>query len=130
MKICFTSDLHHGFDNNTYRIHEKFFAKMAFEDFDVLILAGDLCSHQQRNLESLFAMIRKHLPETCILAVILWAGSLFQWDLLKEENKLPRIYIHGHTHIECDEIIDGVRVLMCGSDYNRPQYKIIEVNKL
>ena len=234
MKICVSSDLHHGFDNNTYRIHQKFFTKMAFEEFDVLILAGDLCSHQQRNLGSLFRMIREHLPDKKILAVRgnhdlwnreakmtlsrkimnwkeecnthsivdlnsitvevegikiygwhnwygtprhrrgtndeyhltieeeqlvhsadmfgfqaiplitdvlvsympivsdgptydLWAGSIFQWAWLKDKGLLPRLYIHGHTHKERDEIRDGARVVMCGSDYNQPKYKIIEI---
>lgn len=75
MKLCYTSDLHHGMDNNTYRIHEKFFAEMRKEQFDLLVLAGDIGSHQQRNIESAFKMIR----------------------------------------------------IMCGSHYNKPKYKIIEV---
>jgi predicted phosphodiesterase len=33
----------------------------------------------------------------------------------------------GHSHLYMDEMIDGCRVMNCGSDYESPKYKIFEV---
>lgn len=50
-------------------------------------------------------------------AVALWQGF---------ETK-PEVYIHGHTHKDRDEVIDGCRVLTCGGDYNKPRLKVIDL---
>jgi predicted phosphodiesterase len=33
----------------------------------------------------------------------------------------------GHSHKECDFVHNGCRVLNCGSDYNKPKYKLFEI---
>lgn len=42
-------------------------------------------------------------------------------------EKKPQVYIHGHTHKDRDEVVDGCRVLTCGGDYNKPRLKIIDI---
>ncbi len=65
-------------------------------------------------------------------------GSLFKKidfkSLVKsgKENKADLI-LHGHDHIEHDEIIDGIRVVNPGSithprSGNKPSYAILEIN--
>lgn len=68
-----------------------------------------------------------HMPIVPNAQYKLWNGIEHQWEVLKEHNMQPRVYLHGHTHQERDTVIDGVRVVMCGSDYDRPAYKIVEV---
>ncbi len=68
-----------------------------------------------------------HMPIVPNAQYKLWNGIEHQWEALKEYNMQPRVYLHGHTHQERDTVIDGVRVVMCGSDYDRPAYKIVEV---
>lgn len=57
----------------------------------------------------------------------LWGGILHQWEALKENNMLPRVYLYGHTHQFDDTVRDGVRCCMTGSDYDRPEYMIVEI---
>lgn len=71
LRIAYTSDLHRGFSNNTDRIQDKYFSRWVLENGqpDVLILAGDLASHDPKHqIPGLFKMLRRHF--TCpILAV-------------------------------------------------------------
>jgi len=235
MKILLLSDVHRGISNNTHKIHDKFLEEVSRQELDIVVIAGDICSGKQDNLESFFkhyrlhiqkptyavrgnheyfnvgrkqqlgikidnwnAMCAKyniisldgqmvevdgvkmygwhnwygtgrhlrgtndeyhleieedlrlykddmdsfwryidagvkadvlinHMPIVPNAQYKLWNGIEHQWEVLKEQNMQPRVYLHGHTHQERDIIIDGVRVVMCGSDYDRPEYKIVEV---
>lgn len=77
MKIALTTDLHRGFDHNTYKMHDKMFLKLAEEDFDVLVISGDLISSQQKQMESMFKCLRRHFPDIVILVVY---GNHDYWD--------------------------------------------------
>jgi len=236
MKILLTSDVHRGMTQKTHEKHEKFLKEVSLQDVDIVVIAGDICSGKQDNLESFFKAYRTHIPTKPTYAVRgnheyfnigrkqqlgikianwndvcakynivsldgqmvevngikmygwhnwygtarhlrgtndeyhleieedlrlykddmdsfwryidagvkadvlinhmpivpnaqykLWNGIEHQWEALKEQNMQPRVYLHGHTHQERDIVIDGVRVVMCGSDYDKPAYKIVEV---
>lgn len=240
MKIAITSDLHRGFSEKTHMRHDKFFKKLSQEDFDILIIAGDLGTNKQKQIEKLFAHLRKYITKPVYVVrgnhdywsykesfpyeqkekyfkficlennIIHLNGNnihlingikLYGWDnwyqfdryhreslgsndvhyITSEEehhrdvtcqqgfqqliesqikvdilvthmpinvseykysthggreayfNKLymlniePRIYIHGHTHENRDEIVQNTRIIVSGSDYDKPQYKIVEI---
>lgn len=92
VKLVKTSDVHEGHTNNTIKIHEKFFAKLAEEYAkpdgpDALILAGDLVSHKQKSLKVLFRLLRNALPHIPVIACF---GNHDWWD----EGK----YVGGKGH--------------------------------
>lgn len=98
VRFALTSDLHFGFTAKTILKHEKFFAKLALEKFSALLLAGDLISHQQTQLNSLFRVIRKHLPEAPIYACL---GNHCHWDqkhYLKGRPDYKQLKI-GHKNV-------------------------------
>lgn len=236
MKVLLMSDLHRELTHNTHLIHDKFLKEVSEQDFDICVIAGDICSTRQTELGSFFAHYRKHLPtketyvvpgnhdfwndnghlplrikkehwtyechdnqiidlngrmiETHGVKIYGWhnwygtsrflrgtndeyhlsveedlllykedmdsfwkyvddkvvadilvnhipiisdpvynrmGGIIQQWDTIKENNMLPKVYLHGHTHVGRDTVVDGVRVVMCGSDYDKPKYVILEV---
>lgn len=47
MKIFKTSDTHRGFSQSTVKIHKNWAENIAKEEFDVLVLAGDMASHRK-----------------------------------------------------------------------------------
>lgn len=70
MKICLTSDTHIGLTKpETLR---KMFKKMATEEFDVLIHAGDYCGglYGGKSVKTTVKMIRKEMPDVPFLSVI------------------------------------------------------------
>ncbi len=77
MKIAVTTDLHRGYDHNTYKTHDKMFAKLVEEDFDVLVITGDLISSQQKQMESVFKFLRRWIPKKKIFIVY---GNHDYWD--------------------------------------------------
>lgn len=235
MKILLLSDLHRGITQKTHKIHDKFLANIAQLEYDIVVIAGDICSGKQDNLESFFKAYRLHISKPTyavrgnheyfnigrkqqlgikidnwnkmcqkynitsldgqmvevdgvkmygwhnwygtsrhtrgtndeyhleieedlrlykndmdsfwryidagVKADVLithmpifsrsgqdlWGGILHQWEALKENNMLPRLYLYGHTHQFDDTVRDGVRCCMNGSNYDRPEYMIIEV---
>lgn len=58
MKIAITSDTHRGFSQKTHEIHDEFGKRLAMEDYDVLILAGDIASHKQDQFEAALKFYR------------------------------------------------------------------------
>lgn len=52
-------------------------------------------------------------------------GSTADYEALVEAG--VDVLCYGHTHREFNEVFGCVRVLNCGSDYNKPAYKIYEV---
>lgn len=45
-------------------------------------------------------------------------------DMIKDKFD---VFCCGHNHQYRDDIEDGCRILNCGSDYNKPQFKLFEV---
>jgi len=82
IRLAKTSDVHAGHTAKTVRIHERFFGEMAEEwakagGPDALILAGDLVSHKQASLRTLFRTIRQAMP---LIPVIVCFGNHDWWD--------------------------------------------------
>jgi len=69
MKILYTSDLHYGFNDKTRDILIEFFKKVKDESPDIIILAGDIISHEQRQFPKILKLIRESNPDIPILAV-------------------------------------------------------------
>lgn len=70
-KIAHFSDLHTGYDNNTYKIQNKFFSSMKEElsNCDAFIIAGDLSSHSTHQKKTLFRTLRENHPDMAIFYV-------------------------------------------------------------
>ena len=69
VKILLLNDTHKGMTNNTDKIHQKFFNKIAKEEFDVIIHAGDMASNKQKHVLRTFEQMREVAGERPILAV-------------------------------------------------------------
>jgi predicted phosphodiesterase len=70
MKIIYTSDIHAGHSSKiSYNIIHDFITDINEENPDILIIAGDLISHSQIQLEKLFKIIRSIIPSNPILIV-------------------------------------------------------------
>jgi predicted phosphodiesterase len=86
MKLVLTSDLHYGFDDETHHILGLFFRKVKKDDADGLIIAGDLISSHQNELEPLCQLIRDHLD----IPVYVVFGNHDYW----EQDYKPRTDLH------------------------------------
>ena len=92
MKILLTSDTHRGFSRNTSRIHEKWAKTIEAIDFDVMILAGDLATAKQRQLEQALKFFRNVAGAKPIAAVL---GNHDFWDISK-----PDLVYQHEQHIQ------------------------------
>jgi len=69
-KIILTSDIHYEcLGHSTRKVLEKFFIKIKKENPDILILAGDIISHKQKQFKRALKLIRLNLPNIPILLV-------------------------------------------------------------
>jgi DNA repair exonuclease SbcCD nuclease subunit len=122
MKHILTSDLHSNFSKNTPRILEKFFNEMnkdiKEQDIKALIIAGDLASSKQKDLTTLFKIIRKRID----IPVIICRGNHDFWDQDNKsidytkmiENQSNLFTKYNIKHIDEKLVIDDV--LICGFD--------------
>lgn len=110
MKFCLTSDLHAGFSKKTVRIHEKYFAKHAeaINDCAALLLAGDLISHNQHALETLFRTIRENIS----IPVVACFGNHDFWD--RNHHPCPRSYDKLVSHRETIAYLYDVKLVSAG----------------
>lgn len=118
MKIALTSDLHRAFNENTWEILDAFFEELAREEWDVLILAGDLGSHRFDHFKDLLKQVNHHIVGRPVLAVRgnhdLWnrAYSMSLWaDENNEITKLFRLLRHGSEYFKkhnIDHLEEGI----------------------
>ncbi len=47
--------------------------------------------------------------------------------MLKPAQEVFDYILYGHTHVEEDSTVNNCRSLNCGSDYDKPRYKIIDI---
>lgn len=84
MKLILTSDLHYGFDQNTQKIHERFFECMghAIQEHGAraLILAGDSISHKQGQWPKFLELVREHVK----IPIGIVRGNHCLWDREEE----------------------------------------------
>jgi len=69
MKLLLLNDTHKGMSNNTDKIHKKFFQKIAEEEFDVIVHAGDMASNKQKHVKRTFEQMREVAGTRPVLAV-------------------------------------------------------------
>jgi len=78
-RIALTSDLHYdcntGFSGQIEtgvlkRILESMFNDLKKENFDIIVLAGDIISHTQHQWKPILKLIREYFPDDTILAVM------------------------------------------------------------
>ncbi len=79
MRIALTSDLHAGFTEKTGSIHEIFFNKLNEEDWDILIIAGDLGSTKIAHVKSISKRIQRLINKP----VLVVRGNHDLWDKSK-----------------------------------------------
>ncbi len=77
MKILETSDNHHFFSWDTEYILEKFWAKVAKENPELIIIAGDEVSSSTTQLKPYFKLVRGFVPNTPIA----WVSGNHNWWL-------------------------------------------------
>lgn len=94
MKIALTSDIHYGFNGKTDRIFKKFVKELALnKDIELLIVAGDLASSKQRNLETAFDILRNAITIPIVFVRgnhDFWAG--FDKKIDVQFTSLKQIY--------------------------------------
>ena len=90
MDIVVTSDLHYGYDKNTDQIIRSFFNNI--KPFEYLLIAGDIISHSQYQMQVLFSIIRDYHANAKIAIV---RGNHDFWHSSKrastDENKFNSI---------------------------------------
>lgn len=63
MKILHLSDIHMNHSHNTAKIWRKFFIKkLKDEDFDIIVVAGDIASVKQKDINTFFSLLRTYFP--------------------------------------------------------------------
>jgi predicted phosphodiesterase len=91
MKILLLSDIHMNFTNKTYIIWRKFFQKkLKKQEFDCIVVAGDICSSKQRELDVFFSLLRSFCPDKEILWV---RGNHDYWD---KDSWVGKKSLDGH----------------------------------
>ncbi len=129
------SDLHTGYDQNTWKIQTKFWDanKELINTLDALVLAGDLASHSHHQRDTLFRELRLRFPDLPILVVYgnhdFWSQSTgkdrypgYPEIVAKQEKSLAKYNVH-HFSSGSVEIRSGISVKFWGLDgwYNRVQ---------
>jgi len=82
MKIALTSDLHYGYFGNTSNKIARFVKKLAAEEVDLLIIAGDIATVSQHQFKRCMEEIRAGL--TC--EIIYVRGNHDFWDRVHKKD--------------------------------------------
>lgn len=101
MKVLLWSDIHMGYSKKTYKIYDKFITNhLLKEDFDIILLGGDLISSKQKSLISLFKLLRKHFP----IKRICWVrGNHDFWNHGRNRKTLTyKLMMEYHKKISMD----------------------------
>lgn len=117
-RLCVTSDLHYGFTIDTRPILWEFFEEIRDENppVDVLIIAGDIISHQQKQWAKAWRMIRSIIPNLTVLIVRgnhdYWDDKLNNWTyhrIMFDQRKVMQE--HGIIYLEeCPFLGDDITV--------------------
>ena len=70
MKIALWSDVHWNHDKNSHKRIAKFLKKLANEEFDILVIAGDMATKHVKGIRSFAKTLREFLPERKIAWVL------------------------------------------------------------
>jgi len=131
MKIALTSDLHYGCTNTSANKIQKMLHQLDNQDFDVLILAGDLASHTQYHYRRCLETARECIPNRPILTVRgnhdLWDG-LHKKDNLSNSRHLSQIYTEHELlykkldiqHLDAPFIYNNVTIFGFDGWYHKP----------
>lgn len=133
-KIALTSDLHYGCTGNSANKIQKMFNRLNNQDFDVLILAGDLASHTQYHYKRCLETARQCIPDKPILTV---RGNHDLWDGLHKKDKksqrrmLYQIYEEHEQlyrdndiqHLDTPFKLDDVTIFGFDGWYHKPDPK-------
>jgi predicted phosphodiesterase len=111
LRLILTSDTHYGFyPSKTALILNKFVRKLAKENPDVVLHAGDWGSTKQKEVESCVKMFRRILPETPIVGVLgnHCYGSLDKVGILLSDtiHNLKRVFDENNviSHFKQDNV--------------------------
>jgi predicted phosphodiesterase len=85
MKCAVTSDVHYGYDENSRKVHEKYWAKLAAEGIETLFVVGDLGSTKLNDFKRCLRVMRKYLPTQ---KIIICCGNHDYWDRRFAGHKL------------------------------------------
>jgi len=102
MKFALTSDLHRGYDKHTGPILDNFFKDLSRQEFDILLVAGDLGTSKPEHLKECLRSLRENFPDKTILAVLgnhdwwdrHWGRTSFHTALKRRKNWFKRFDIH------------------------------------
>lgn len=115
MKVVFTANTFYGFDDNAHRKIMLFIAKIARENPDVIIHAGNWGAHNQESMTKCIEAFRYHIPKTPILTVrgnrdFRQAGDLWQPNSLMAIDKIHKALFAKHNIT----LLNGQSVDVCG----------------
>lgn len=101
MKVLLTSDTHYGMDGKTHSKHAKFWRtvqkEIAKHDIRVMVWAGDIAVHRQRQLHRSIEQMREYIS----IPVVMVRGNHDWWDALDKRDKTAGqrgYYFLEHQH--------------------------------
>ena len=123
MKFALTGDWHYGFSKKTHGIIERFLQHLAKQDFDVLLLSGDIISHDQTQWEPVLRLLRTTFKDTAIYFVMgnhdYWTETCTQESFLAADAHRRELFRkHNIRHLE-GEVgeVGGVQIFGFGGWY-------------
>jgi predicted phosphodiesterase len=87
MKIMITSDLHYGYDYNSGKVFDKFWIQVLDEDPDIILIAGDIISHDQTQYEKFFSRLRDVIGYKIQILIVKGNHDYWQAKYVWAENK-------------------------------------------
>ena len=96
-KLLITSDTHKGFSHNTTLIHDKWAERFQQQEWDVVILAGDIASHRKQHFKAALKWWRKQAGDKPIL---LARGNHDLWDRSTRNLEGLRNHLHHEWFAE------------------------------
>ena len=127
MRISLTSDTHYGFSRSTQGILESLLTRMAEDEPDIILHAGDWSSTKHQELWDCLALFRKYFPNTNIISALssnhdVWKSddedSVFFNELRTIEQLLESIQkAHDAFGIKRELVTDSLAITTCQSWY-------------
>lgn len=124
MRLLLFTDPHRGYDSNTSKIHDKVFASIDQNSFDVVVVSGDWGITTLDHVRGAFKAFRRAFPNKPIVGVLgnhdLWDKKTkaiqHKFDMIEKFAKESDIHLLENNPLEKD----GVVILGFDGWYHHP----------